>query len=664
MRNNITKLLLLGQMICLSALGHAQPMELSEGWKFHTGDDLLWNQPRLDDSAWEAIDPGVIWEYQGHNHYDGYAWYRLRFFLPDSLLKNASMGKDILFNMGKIDDVDETYLNGERIGGMGSFPGSADGCRSSWPDERRYVLPVTHPALKWGGENVLTIRVYDGDGNGGMFGDKPYLKMLEVLDYVTIDINSGPFQFDSSKVKKTVWLRNTSDLRIEGTLKTVPLFQGKAGMNFGIPVVLEPHASSESSWYFPKLEGAEILYTFTENTYGQKISVRQEMPYILTPAESPEPKINMPSVYGCRPKAPVLLLIAASGERPLAFEAKGLPRGLKIDKKTGIITGNVDNKGTYPIELKATNTKGSNSKTLTLEVGDQICLTPPMGWNSWNCWGLSVSDARVRASAEGMQRSGLIQHGWTYINIDDGWEAAERAPDGSIVTNEKFPDMPALTNYLHNMGLKAGIYSSPGPLTCGGFLGSWQHEQQDASTYAAWGIDYLKYDWCSYFNIAPKNPGLEDLKKPYMLMDTALRNTGRDIVYSLCQYGMGKVWEWGGKVGGNLWRTTGDIEDSWESLRAIGFSQGEPAYFSKTKYGWGDPDMLIVGKLGWGDQLHASRLTPSEQYTHISLWCLLNAPLLIGCDLSDVDAFTYNLLTNDEVIAVDQDVVWRRVIAD
>jgi len=206
-----------------------------------------------------------------------------------------------------------------------------------------------------------------------------------------------------------------------------------------------------------------------------------------------------------------------------------------------------------------------------------------------------------------------------------------------------------------------GTYSSPGPKTCGGYTGSYQHEEQDIKTYSDWGIDYVKYDWCSYGQIASPNPSLEELKKPYQLMETYIRNSKRDIIFSLCQYGMGDVWTWGALVGGNSWRTTGDITDTWASLSGIGFRQNVAAPFTAPGH-FNDPDMLVVGKVGWGPSLHPSRLSPEEQYTHISLWCLLSAPLLIGCDMSQLDAFTLNLLTNDEVLAIDQDAAARPAI--
>ncbi len=337
----------------------------------------------------------------------------------------------------------------------------------------------------------------------------------------------------------------------------------------------------------------------------------------------------------------------------LSYHTIGLPEGLKLDQENGIISGTCDLPGEYTVSIKATNDFGSDEKALLIRIGDTICLTPPMGWNSWNCWGLSVDQQKVQAAIDALISSGLADHGWSYINIDDGWEADSRTPSGELPANDKFPDMKALGDYAHSQGLKLGIYSSPGTHTCGGFLGSWEHEFQDASTWAEWGIDYLKYDWCSYEKIAVDH-SLAELQKPYLKMKQILKELDRDIVFSLCQYGMGEVWKWGAEVGGNLWRTTGDITDTWNSMVGIGFGQDKCSPFAGPG-AWNDPDMLVVGNVGWGPNLHPSRLTPDEQYTHISLWCLLSAPLLIGCDLSSLDAFTLNLLTNDEVIAIDQD---------
>ena len=384
-------------------------------------------------------------------------------------------------------------------------------------------------------------------------------------------------------------------------------------------------------------------------------------------------------MFGVRPGSPFLFTIPATGERPMQFSAKKLPKGLQLDPQTGRITGVLKDKGEYVVTLRAKNSLGRAQKTFRIDCGDQIALTPPMGWNSWNCFAGAVSEDRVKAAADAMVKSGLINHGWTYVNVDDFWQNHRDSTDptlhgdfrdakGFIVPNARFPDMKGLADYIHGLGLKAGLYSSPGPWTCGGCASSWKHEEQDAQTYARWGFDYLKYDWCSYGDIADgKDPDSKSVPNwtgdkqhdvevaihPYKVMGKFLRDQPRDIVFSLCQYGMNDVWNWGGSVAGNCWRTTGDITDTWRSMSSIGFRQEKAAPFAKPG-NWNDPDMLIVGQVGWGN-LHPTRLGVDEQYTHISLWCLLSAPLLIGCDMEKFDDFTLNLLSNDEVLAVDQD---------
>ena len=303
------------------------------------------------------------------------------------------------------------------------------------------------------------------------------------------------------------------------------------------------------------------------------------------------------------------------------------------------------------------NARGAAERALKIICGDTIALTPPMGWNSWNCFACDVTEANVRAAADAMVASGLINHGWTYINIDDCWEAGRDA-DGKVLSNQKFPDMKALTDYVHSKGLKIGLYSSPGPQTCAGHEGSYKHEELDARRYGEWGFDYLKYDWCSYGGIVP-NPDHAGYMKPYQIMRAALDKAPRDILFSLCQYGMGDVWEWGAEVGGNCWRTTGDITDTWSSMAGLGFGQAGHEKFAGPGH-WNDPDMLVVGYVGWSANVRPTHLTPSEQYTHISLWCLLCSPLLIGCDMTKLDDFTLNLLTNDEVLDVSQDPLGRQ----
>jgi alpha-galactosidase len=268
----------------------------------------------------------------------------------------------------------------------------------------------------------------------------------------------------------------------------------------------------------------------------------------------------------------------------------------------------------------------------------QLVQTPPMGWNSWNHFACKVSDAIVRAQADAMAKSGMKAVGYEYVNIDDCWEGV-RDSKGVIHPNSKFPDMKALADYVHSKGLKLGIYSSPGPKTCGGYEGSYQHEKQDAETYARWGIDYLKYDWCTarYVYEPAQYPGA------FKKMHEALLSTGRPIVYSI--HGRGRVWEWAQSVGANLWRTTGDIKDDYNRMVAIGFGQNGLAHLAGPGH-WNDPDMLEIGNGG---------MKPEEYRMHMTLWCLLAAPLITGNDLTKMTPETLAILTNPDVIAVDQD---------
>jgi alpha-galactosidase len=267
-----------------------------------------------------------------------------------------------------------------------------------------------------------------------------------------------------------------------------------------------------------------------------------------------------------------------------------------------------------------------------------LARTPPMGWNSWNHFQSKIDDKTVRETADALVASGLRDVGYLYVNIDDTWEG-ERDGNGLLRPNSKFPDMRALADYIHSRGLKLGLYSSPGPRTCADYEGSYGHEEQDAKTFAAWGVDYLKYDWCSADAIY-STPA--EMQAAYLKMGAALQATGRPIVYSLCQYGLFDVGEWASKVGGNLWRTTGDIQDYWASMEEIGFAQHRTAGPGR----WNDPDMLELGNGGMSEE---------EYRTHITLWSMLSAPLLLGNDIRHMTPWLKELLTNKDVIAIDQD---------
>jgi alpha-galactosidase len=401
---------------------------------------------------------------------------------------------------------------------------------------------------------------------------------------------------------------------------------------------------------------------------------------IRTPKAPATPRINGPAIFGVRPGNPFIYHIPATGDRPMDFAIDGLPSGLKLDAKTGDISGSLSQPGEFTVTLRAKNARGSAEKKFKIVVGETIALTPPMGWNSWNCWGPEVNADKVRQSAHAMASSGLINHGWAYINIDDAWQAPARGgPFHAIQGNEKFPDIKALAAEVHGLGLRIGIYSTPWDTSYAGYIGGssddkegkWskdmvnengrkrRHHGQfsfadnDAKQWAAWGIDYLKYDWNPKQSTPTETPELFFTHSE--TMTKALRASGRDIAFS---YSNSMPFEEIAKQAKlyNAWRTTGDIRDNWWSLFSIGFSQSRWAPYSGPGH-WNDPDMLVVGyvDVGKGRNLHPTGLTADEQYTHITLWSLLSSPLLIGCDMARLDEFTLNLLTNDEVLAVNQD---------
>ncbi|WP_149243475.1 NPCBM/NEW2 domain-containing protein [Dyadobacter sp. 32] len=388
--------------------------------------------------------------------------------------------------------------------------------------------------------------------------------------------------------------------------------------------------------------------------------------YILTPASSPLPKINSAGIFGATPGNPFLYTIAATGTRPMSFSAENLPKGLFLDKKTGIITGKVNQRGSFVTTLRAMNALGEAKKRLKIVIGDTIALTPPIGWNGWNSWETHIDREKVIASADAMVRMGLRNHGWTYVNIDDAWQGVRSGPMNALQPNEKFPDFKGMVDYIHWLGLKAGLYSTPYISSYGGYVGGssdfekggethesimvnrrafnriakYRFETNDARQMAAWGIDFLKYDWRIDVNSTER-------------MSTALKESGRDVVLSLSNSApFAHVEDW--MRLSQMFRTGPDIRDSWSSLYQLAFTLDKWAPYSGPGH-WLDPDMMIVGNVATGPVLHPTRLTPDEQYSHVSLFSLLSAPLLVGCPIEQLDPFTLNLLTNDEVIEINQD---------
>lgn len=414
---------------------------------------------------------------------------------------------------------------------------------------------------------------------------------------------------------------------------------------------------------------------------------------ILTPRPGKAPRINGPRVYGVTPGNPFLFRIPCTGERPIAFSADELPQGLELDAGTGIITGLIADRAhkTHHCTLRARNEHGAAERAFRIVVGDTLALVPPMGWNHWYAHYDRITDAMMREAADIMVSSGMADVGYRYVNIDDCWMNAENARDpkrngpfrdaqGVLQTNVYFPDMAALTAYIHAKGLKAGTYISPGPKTCAGYAGSYGHEAADAKLFADWGFDFLKYDWCSYDKIA-KDRSLPELKKPYLKMSALLRQQDRDIVLNLCQYGMGEVWKWGQEVGGHCWRTAGDL--GFELTGYYHVARRNADFYPYAGPGsWNDPDYLLVGYVGKAAGMGEPApcpLTPNEQYSYMSLWCLMAAPLFFSGDMTRLDEFTLNVLCNPEVIDINQDplgvqgrpvaedpesAVWRKELED
>lgn len=371
------------------------------------------------------------------------------------------------------------------------------------------------------------------------------------------------------------------------------------------------------------------------------------------------PVLRGAKVVGNYPNTDFLFTIPATGDRPMEFEAERLPAGLTLDRKTGFITGKITNAGEYNVTVIVKNKSGKVSEDLKIVVGDKLCLTPPLGWNSWNVFTSDVNEKLVIEIADAMVANGMRDLGYEYINLDDYWHAPQREADGRPKADPvKFPHgMKYLSDYMHSKGLKLGIYSCAGTMTCGKQFGGYQHEEIDAKTYAEWGIDLLKYDYC----FAPK--GQKDAIERYTAMGSALKKSGRSIVFSICEWGGRKPGEWGATVGGSYWRTTGDIVDAWKHTgynTVTSIIQKQKGLEKNAGPGhWNDPDMLIVGNHGTGKATSRGGtlkgLTQDEYYTHFAMWCMLDAPLLTSCDMRNVSKEDLAIMANPTLLAISQD---------
>ncbi len=637
---------------CLLPVAAQGVVSVNEG-RFQKGDNPAWSQAAFDDSGWQVLSLDKDWNQQGVRNANGYGWYRIHVVIPSSLKKG--MTDKVLLDLGPIDDTDETWLNGKRVGKTGSNPEDPAGYIGEYSTPRHYV--VDPKLVKWDRENVIAVRVYNGGDPGGFFERPAFISKPSLEDFVSLRLDQKDGRYQAV-------IHSTAPGRGSVKVVTRDILSDQVVAQREWKTSVSPR--KDIAFLVDAVGQQRVTVSYTDEKFGETIDASVCAPYILTPPAPAEPRYNGPLVFGVRPGSPVIFRLAFSGDKPMKYAVEGLPDGVSLDPDKGVLSGSVRQAGDYPLVFIARNAKGETRAEFTLKVGAKIALTPPMGWNSWNCWGLSVSQEKVMSSAAALINRGLADYGYSYINVDDAWEAEERAPDGRIVTNEKFPDMKGLGDWLHGNGLKLGIYSSPGDRTCGGYLGTLDHERQDAETWNEWGVDYLKYDWCGYSKVFGPDPdhSVAAYARPYMKMQQYLRQQPRDIFYSLCQYGMADVWTWGHAVDANSWRTTGDITDTWASLHNIGFVRQAGLHPYSGPGHWNDPDMLVVGKVGWSDNLRDSRLTPDEQYTHISLWSLLAANMLIGCDIAQMDDFTFNLLCNNEVNAVNQDILGHQAHQD
>ncbi len=387
---------------------------------------------------------------------------------------------------------------------------------------------------------------------------------------------------------------------------------------------------------------------------------------LLYTSATAQPVFHGAKIIGSYPSTPFIHTIAATGEKPIIFHAQSLPNGLQLDSNTGIISGTAPQKGIYKVKVAATDKNGTTTQTIELNIGEKLALTPPMGWNSWNVFAQDVDENIVMEIADAMVSTGMRDAGYEYINIDDYWHADQREPNGKPKVDEKkFPHgMKYVADYVHSKGLKLGIYSCAAEYTCGKEFGSYGFEEIDAATYAEWGIDLLKYDYC----FAPWSQ--KEAIKRYTKMGEALKKSGRSIVFSVCEWGLRKPWKWASQAQGSYWRTTPDIFDKWGGTHfwQYGVMQILRHQIGLEKYAapgaWNDPDMLIVGNYGTGNATSAKGkfkgLTDTQYESHFAIWCMLNAPLLTSCDLRKMNTATQNILLHSNLIALNQDVAGKQ----
>ena len=448
----------------------------------------------------------------------------------------------------------------------------------------------------------------------------------------------------------------------------------------------DPKPGTRKSGYYKVITAQDVQASGTFSEYDARISEKE----ILTPPEGKAPRINGPKVYGARPDKLFVYRIPCQGERPMQFTVADLPDGLLLDAKQGILTGRTPaQKGGFEMTFKAKNTHGEAKRSFKLIVGQAIALTPPTGWNSWGGHMLNVSDALMRKVADVFVDRGLADVGFQYVGIDDCWMRLTqemydgrskavigyhkgvdytdcigpiRDEDGNILPNVKFPDMKAMTDYIHSKGLKAGIYSGPGPQTCQQWAGSYKHERADADQYGRWGFDLLKYDLCSGCVILRAlkklNPGYKpkDFWKP---MSDALQEQDRDILFNLCQYGRDRPGTWAPSIGIQTWRTGGDLNHHVDQYFKYAIQIATKLRQYNKPGQWNDPDFMYIHRVI--DAFHKAKpseeisLDTNQRYQYVSLWSIICAPFFFSCDIETIDDFTVGILANADVLNISQD---------
>ncbi len=420
--------------------------------------------------------------------------------------------------------------------------------------------------------------------------------------------------------------------------------------------------NNEITWTHADWAGAMFLLDDDSTARPESVSLgavtsMRAFPPPFKPGEAPG--VYGPQIFGCTPKKPFFQRIWATGKEPFKFTADRLPKGLQLDTEGGLITGQIEASGNYDFSIGVSNAKGKTVVPMSIVCGDhKLAQTPPMGWNAWNVFGETVSVAKVKEQADLLLETGLAQMGYNYVIIDDTWQARREA-DGSIFSNKRFGDITELADYLHGRGLKLGLYSTPNLETCSGYAGSYGHEEQDAKAYAEWGVDYLKYDWCQVGS-NKENTTPEVMQEAYGRMRKALDKAPRDIVWALTPYGFGEAYKWAGDLGANSWFTDVGIQDTFESIRKNGERMGDLTKYSAPGR-WNDPGWLMVGKFS-PNKPRFSNLRAAELQLQMTQWCIANAPLILSCDLRQLDPnklypVNTSLLTNPEVLAVNQDIL-------